>query len=63
LPDLYPIVGEATRRASDLDVNVGDEAWKVAASSGAHPLAAWGPPIPRSILGPDDIAALARGTE
>jgi catechol 2,3-dioxygenase-like lactoylglutathione lyase family enzyme len=47
--------------SSDLDVIVDDEAWKVAASSGAHPLAAWGPPVPRSFLAPDDIAALARG--
>ncbi|HTF36381.1 MAG TPA: VOC family protein [Myxococcota bacterium] len=46
---------------SDLDVIVDEEAWKVAASIGAHPLAAWGPPVPRSFLAPDDIVALARG--
>ena len=53
----------ATQHASDLDVTVDDEAWKVPASRSAHPLAAWGPPVPRSFLAPDDIAALARGTE
>jgi hypothetical protein len=46
---------------SDLDVIADDEAWKVAASTAAHPLAAWGPPVPRSFLAPDDVAALARG--
>jgi hypothetical protein len=44
-------------------VIVDEEAWKVAASTGAHPFAAWGPPVSRSFLAPDDIAALARGTE
>ncbi|HYB12937.1 MAG TPA: VOC family protein [Myxococcota bacterium] len=46
---------------SDLDVIVDDEAWKAVASSGVHPLAAWGPEVPRSFLAPDDIVALARG--
>jgi len=55
--------GNFAEYSSDLDVIVDDEAWKVAASSGAHPLAAWGPPVPRSFLAPDDIAALARGAE
>lgn len=53
--------GNFAEYSSDLDVIVDEEAWKVAASSGAHPLAAWGPPVPRSFLAPDDIAALARG--
>ena len=38
-----------------------DEAWKVAASSAAHPLAAWGPPVPGAFLAPPDIVALAQG--
>jgi len=37
------------------------EAWKVSAATSVHPLVAWGPPVPRSFLAPDDIAALARG--
>jgi len=45
---------------SDLDVIVDDEAWKVAASLGVHPLAAWGPPVPPSFLAPEDIVALVR---
>jgi catechol 2,3-dioxygenase-like lactoylglutathione lyase family enzyme len=53
--------GNFAEYTSDLDVIVDDEAWKIAASSGAHPLAAWGPPIPRSFLAPDDVIALARG--
>ena len=53
--------GAFAEYTSDLDVIADDEAWKVAASTGAHPLAAWGPPVPRSFLAPDDIAALARG--
>jgi catechol 2,3-dioxygenase-like lactoylglutathione lyase family enzyme len=46
---------------SDLDVIADEEAWKVASSMSVHPLAAWGPPVPREFLAPDDIAALARG--
>lgn len=46
---------------SDLDVIVDEEAWKISASTAAHPLAAWGPPVPASFLAPDDVAALARG--
>jgi catechol 2,3-dioxygenase-like lactoylglutathione lyase family enzyme len=53
--------GAFAEYSSDLDVIADDEAWKVAASSRAHPLAAWGPPVPRSFLAPDDVAALARG--
>jgi catechol 2,3-dioxygenase-like lactoylglutathione lyase family enzyme len=53
--------GNFAEYSSDLDVIADDEAWKVAASTGAHPLAAWGPPVPRSFLAPDDIAALAQG--
>lgn len=53
--------GNFAEYTSDLDVIVDDEAWKIAASSGAHPLAAWGPPVPQSFLAPEDVMALARG--
>jgi len=53
--------GNFAEYSSDLDVIVDDEAWKVAASTGAHPLAAWGPPVPGPFLAPPDIVALARG--
>ncbi|HEX2485844.1 MAG TPA: VOC family protein [Myxococcota bacterium] len=47
--------------SSDLDVVADEEAWRVAASTAAHPLAAWGPPVPPAFLAPEDVAALARG--
>jgi catechol 2,3-dioxygenase-like lactoylglutathione lyase family enzyme len=53
--------GNFAEYTSDLDVIVDDEAWKITASSGAHPLAAWGPPVPASFLAPEDVTALARG--
>jgi catechol 2,3-dioxygenase-like lactoylglutathione lyase family enzyme len=53
--------GNFAEYTSDLDVIADDEAWKIAASSSAHPLAAWGPPVPRSFLAPEDVVALARG--
>jgi len=53
--------GAFAEYTSDLDVITEDEAWKVAASVQVHPLAAWGPPVPKSFLAPDDIAGLARG--
>jgi catechol 2,3-dioxygenase-like lactoylglutathione lyase family enzyme len=53
--------GAFAEYTSDLDVIAEEEAWKVAASASAHPLAAWGPPVPQSFLAPDDIIALARG--
>ena len=53
--------GNFAEYSSDLDVIADDEAWKVAASSSAHPLAAWGPPVPPAFLAPDDIVAFARG--
>jgi len=53
--------GTFAEYTSDLDVIVDDEAWKLAASSGAHPLAAWGPPVPQAFLAPEDVMALARG--
>jgi catechol 2,3-dioxygenase-like lactoylglutathione lyase family enzyme len=53
--------GNFAEYTSDLDVILDDEAWRVAASTNVHPLAAWGPPVPASFLAPDDIAALARG--
>ena len=53
--------GNFCEYTSDLDVVADDEAWKIAASASAHPLAAWGPPVPASFLAPDDIVAMARG--
>ncbi len=53
--------GAFAEYTSDLDVITEDEVWKVAASVPVHPLAAWGPPVPRSFIAPDDIMALARG--
>jgi catechol 2,3-dioxygenase-like lactoylglutathione lyase family enzyme len=53
--------GNFAEYSSDLDVIVDEEAWRVAASAPAHPLAAWGPPVPATFLVPEDIAALARG--
>ena len=53
--------GNFAEYSSDVDVIVDDAAWRAAASSGAHPLAAWGPPVPKEFLAPDDIVALARG--
>jgi catechol 2,3-dioxygenase-like lactoylglutathione lyase family enzyme len=55
--------GNFAEYSSDLDVIADDEAWKVAASTSAHPLAAWGPPVPRSFLAPDDVVALAQGRQ
>jgi catechol 2,3-dioxygenase-like lactoylglutathione lyase family enzyme len=51
--------GNFAEYTSDLDVIADQEAWQVAASTSAHPLAVWGPPVPRSFLAPDDLAANA----
>lgn len=53
--------GNFAEYSADLDVIADEEAWRVAASSPAHPLAAWGPPVPPAFLAPDDLADLARG--
>jgi len=53
--------GNFAEYMADLDVIADEEAWKVAASTDAHPLAAWGPPVPAGFLAPEDIMALARG--
>jgi hypothetical protein len=53
--------GNFAEYSSDLDVIADDEAWKVAASTAVHGLAAWGPPVPPAFLAPEDIVALARG--
>ena len=53
--------GNFAEYSSDLDVIADDEAWRVSSSLAAHGLAAWGPPVPREFLLPDDIAALAAG--
>jgi catechol 2,3-dioxygenase-like lactoylglutathione lyase family enzyme len=46
---------------SDLDVIEHDNVWRAQAAGGAHPLAAWGPPMPGSFLAPEDIVALVKG--
>jgi hypothetical protein len=53
--------GNFAEYTSDLDVVADDEAWRVASSLPAHGLAAWGPPVPREFLAPDDVMALAAG--
>ena len=53
--------GNFAEYSSDLDVIADDEAWRVGASAGAHPLAAWGPPVPAAFLAPPDIVAMAQG--
>jgi len=53
--------GNFAEYSSDLDVIADEEAWKVAASNITHPLAAWGSPVPREFLAPEDVIALARG--
>jgi catechol 2,3-dioxygenase-like lactoylglutathione lyase family enzyme len=53
--------GNFAEYTSDLDVIADAEAWRVAASMPVAGLAAWGPPVPREFLAPDDIVALARG--
>jgi len=53
--------GNFAEYSSDLDVIADDEAWKVAASTAAHPLAAWGPPVPGAFRAPLDIVAVAQG--
>jgi catechol 2,3-dioxygenase-like lactoylglutathione lyase family enzyme len=53
--------GNFAEYSSDLDVIADADAWRVAASASAHPLAAWGPPVPAAFLAPEDIMALARG--
>jgi catechol 2,3-dioxygenase-like lactoylglutathione lyase family enzyme len=53
--------GNFAEYTSDLDVIDDDDAWRVASSLPANGLAAWGPPVPREFLAPDDIVALARG--
>jgi len=43
---------------SDLDVIVDDELWEPGAFADARALYAWGPPVPRQFLAPDDLAEL-----
>jgi len=53
--------GNFAEYTSDLDIIADEEAWRVASSMPVHGLAAWGPPVPREFLAPEDIVALARG--
>jgi catechol 2,3-dioxygenase-like lactoylglutathione lyase family enzyme len=55
--------GNFAEYSSDLDVVADAEAWRVAASAVAQPLAAWAPPVPAAFLAPDDIVAMARGEQ
>jgi catechol 2,3-dioxygenase-like lactoylglutathione lyase family enzyme len=53
--------GNFAEYTSDLDVIDDADAWRVASSLAADGLAAWGPPVPREFIAPEDILALARG--
>lgn len=53
--------GNFAEYTSDLDVIADEEAWRVASAAPVAGLAAWGPPVPREFLAPDDVMALARG--
>jgi catechol 2,3-dioxygenase-like lactoylglutathione lyase family enzyme len=53
--------GNFAEYTSDLDVIADAEAWARAARVPAHPLAVWGPPVPREFLAPPDVVAPARG--
>jgi catechol 2,3-dioxygenase-like lactoylglutathione lyase family enzyme len=53
--------GNFAEYTSDLDVIADEEAWRVASAMPVAGLAAWGPPVPREFLAPDDIVALAKG--
>ena len=53
--------GNFAEYTSDLDVIDDADAWRVASSLAADGLAAWGPPVPREFIAPDDVVALARG--
>lgn len=53
--------GAFAEYTSDLDVIADEEAWRVASSLPVNGLSAWGPPVPRAFLAPEDVAAFARG--
>jgi catechol 2,3-dioxygenase-like lactoylglutathione lyase family enzyme len=50
--------GNFTEYYADLDCIVDDELWEPGVFEGAKSLAAWGPPVPRAFLMPDDFAEL-----
>jgi catechol 2,3-dioxygenase-like lactoylglutathione lyase family enzyme len=52
--------GNFAEYTSDLDVIADEEAWRVASSLPVAGLAAWGPPVPRDFLAPEDIVAMAK---
>jgi catechol 2,3-dioxygenase-like lactoylglutathione lyase family enzyme len=52
--------GNFAEYTSDLDVIADEEAWRVASSMPVAGLAAWGPPVPREFLAPEDVVALAQ---
>jgi hypothetical protein len=53
--------GSFAEYTSDLDVIVDEDSWRAASAGPVAGLAAWGPPVPREFLAPDDVRALARG--
>jgi catechol 2,3-dioxygenase-like lactoylglutathione lyase family enzyme len=53
--------GNYAEYTADLDVIVDEEAWRAATTAPVGGLAAWGPPVPREFLAPEDVMALARG--
>jgi hypothetical protein len=53
--------GNFAEYTSDLDVIADEEAWRAATSAPVGGLAAWGPPLPREFLAPEDVVALATG--
>lgn len=50
--------GNFTEYYADLDCIVDDELWEPGVFEGPKSLAAWGPPVPRAFLMPDDFAEL-----
>jgi catechol 2,3-dioxygenase-like lactoylglutathione lyase family enzyme len=52
--------GNFAEYTSDLDVIADEDAWRVATSLPVAGLAAWGPPVPREFLAPQDVVALAQ---
>lgn len=51
--------GNFAEFTSDLDVILDEAAWKRASAGPVAGLAAWGPPVPREFLAPDDMVVLA----
>ncbi len=54
--------GNFSEYYADLDCILDDQLWEPGVWEGAKGLYSWGPPVPRSFLAPDDLAALMTGT-